>query len=157
MPEIKDLVSRIRSKPYYTKLLDILILNGLLDIVTKEAEDNKINYPVLVINVIDFLVSNKKLYKNFTQDTFEKILILSIDEILSKKFEVEIEEEELFIVLKLVKNSWIFKSTVRTIKDFFIRLYYKTSIRCNKKSNDKIEEEQPQIINHQINLERDKI
>ena len=73
---------------------------------------------------------NKKHYRNFTSDTFENIIILSIDEVLNKKFKIDMEEEQIDLVLQLVKNSYLFKTGIGMIKDFFIRNYYKFKCKC---------------------------
>ena len=104
MKNYKIVVEQLKTKDYYVKLLNILLLNGLLDVFEDEIKDGKIDYLPLIVNVLTFLIENKKLYKNFTSDTFEKILILSIDEILTKKFNLEIEDDKLELALSLIKT-----------------------------------------------------
>ncbi len=149
MKNYKIVVEQLKTKDYYVKLLNILLLNGLLDVFEDEIKDGKIDYLPLIVNVLTFLIENKKLYKNFTSDTFEKILILSIDEILTKKFNLEIEDDKLELALSLIKNSWLFTSTLKYIKDVFIKLYYK--IKCSCKNKQDVIEPKP------VNLELDKI
>jgi len=149
MTNYKEIIPHLKSKEYYVKLIDLLVLNGLLDVFEEELKDGKIDYLPLIVNVITFLVKNKKLYKNFTTDTFEKIIILSVDEILTKKFNVEIEDDKLELALTLVKNSWLFRSTLKYIKDAFIKLYYKINCSCKNK--------QEVIEPKSVNLELDKI
>ena len=79
--EIKKLILKLRSNEYYTSLMEILVVNGLLDIFEEELKDNKIDYLPLTLNLLKFLESNKKYYRNFSSDTFENIIILSIDEV----------------------------------------------------------------------------
>lgn len=121
---MKELVKKIRSKEYYTKLLDILVLNGLLEII----DTNEINYPLIVINVISFLNKNKKHYRNFSSDTFNKILILSIDEILNKKFNTDLDEEQISVILELVHTKYLIRKASNIIKDILIKIYYK--VKC---------------------------
>ena len=131
--EVSNLIKNLRSKTYYVKLLDILVLNGLLDIIDSEVSDGKIDYLPLVINVLKFLKNNKKHYYNFSSDTFEKILILSIDEILTKKFNLNLDDKEIINILELIKDSYLIRTTFNNIKDIIIKMYYKC--RCKNCTN----------------------
>ena len=136
MTNFKEIILRARSKPYYSRLLNVLIANGLLDIVHVKSEEIKIDYGMFMVNLISFLYKNKKHYSNFSSDTFEKILILCIDEIITKKFQLEIDEEQLELVLTLVKTNYLFKSFYKIVKGLFIKLYYKT--KCSKCITDEV-------------------
>ena len=138
--EIKKLILKLRSNEYYTSLMEILVVNGLLDIFEEELKDNKIDYLPLTLNLLKFLESNKKYYRNFSSDTFENIIILSIDEVLNKKFKIDLEEEQLEMILQLVRNSYLFKTGLTIIKDIFIKIYYKCKCKCKScyKNNDVI-------------------
>ena len=138
--EIKKLILKLRSDKYYTRLMEILVVNGLLDIFEEELKDNKIDYLPLTLNLLKFLERNKKHYRNFSSDKFENIIILSIDEVLNKKFKVDLDEEQLKMVLQLIKNSYLFKTIIVAIKDFIIRIYTKCKCKCNScyKNNDVI-------------------
>lgn len=128
--EFQSLVKKLRSKPYYIKLLNVLVLNGLLDVYEEEIKDGKIDYLPFIVNVLKFLKNNKKYYKNFSSDTFEKILILSIDEILTTKFKLELDEKEIKNILELINDTYLIKSLISSIKDLFIKFYYK--LKCDK-------------------------
>ncbi len=133
MHEIKNLIEHLRSKDYYVRLMEILVVNGLLDIFEEEIRDGKIDYLPLIINLLTFLQENAKHYKNFSSDKFENIIILSVDEILSKKFQIEIDEKQLEMALQLIKNSYLFQTFWKMTKDFFIKLYYKSKCKsCYK-------------------------
>ncbi len=132
---MKELIKKIRNKPHYVKLLDILVINGLLDIIEDELKDNKINYIDLVIKVINFLEKNKRYYLNFSSNRFDRIIILCIDEILSQKFKIDLDSEELESIIKLLRNNYLIRNFLNYIKDSFINLYY--TIRCNKCKNSK--------------------
>lgn len=136
--KIKQLISKLRSDKYYTRLLEILVINGLLDIFEEELKDNKIDYLPLTLNLLKFLENNKKHYRNFSSSTFENIIILSIDEVLNKKFKIDLEEEQLEMVLQLVRNPYLFKTGLVMIKDLFIKFYYKCKCKCKScyKTND---------------------
>ena len=133
--EVSNLIKKLRSKEYYTKLLDILVLNGLLDIIELEVSDGKIDYIPLVINLLKFLKANKKYYVNFSSDTFEKILILSADEILTKKFNLELSEQEISNVLELIRDSYLIRTSLNKIKDILIKVYYKLKCKCKNCTN----------------------
>jgi len=110
--------------------MEILVINGLLYIFEEELKDGKIDYLPLVINLLEFLKKNKKHYSNFSSDTFENIIILSIDEVLNKKFKIDLDEEQLKMVLQLVKNSYLFKTTYVYIKDILIKIFTKCKCKC---------------------------
>jgi len=135
MSEIRDLITKLRSKPYYVKLMEILVLNGLLEIFEEELKDGKIDYLPLTLNLLDFLAKNKKHYANFSSDKFENIIILSIDEVLNNKFEIDVDEEQIKMVLSLVKNSYLFKTALVYVKDVFIKIYYKLSCKTVRKED----------------------
>ena len=134
MSEIQILVKSLRSKKYYTRLMEILVVNGLLDIFEEELKDGKIDYLPLTLNLLKFLEKNKKHYRNFSSDKFENIIILSIDEVLNKKFKIDLDEEQLKMVLEIVKNSYLFKTSIIFVKDVLIKLYYKCKFKCKCKS-----------------------
>lgn len=138
MTAIRDLINKLRADSYYVRLMEILVINGLLDIFEEEIRDGKIDYLPLVLNLIKFLEKNKKHYRNFSSDTFESIIILSIDEIINKKFQINLEEEQFKMVLELVKNSYLFKSTITFVKDFLIKMYYKCKCKSCYSSSDVI-------------------
>lgn len=138
MSELQKLIISLRSKDYYVRLLEILVVNGLLDIFEEEIKDGKIDYLPLIINLLDFLNKNKKHYINFSSDKFENIIILSIDEVLNKKFKIDLDEEQLKMVLKLVHNSYLFKTTITYLKDFLIKIYYK--FKCKSCYNVNVDE-----------------
>lgn len=151
MSDLQLLISTLRSNPYYTRLMEILVINGLLDIFEEELKDGKIDYLPLTINLLEFLKKNKKHYSNFGSDTFENIIILSIDEVLNKKFKIDLDEEQLKMVLQLVKNSYLFKTTYVYIKDILIKIF--TKCKCKCKSCYKADDV---IVNVNVNEELDK-
>jgi len=110
--------------------MEILVVNGLLDIFEEELKDGKIDYLPLTLNLLKFLEKNKKHYRNFSSDKFENIIILSIDEVLNKKFKIDLDEEQLKMILEIVKNSYLFKTSIIFVKDVLIKLYYKCKCKC---------------------------
>lgn len=120
-----ETIITLRNTDYYIKLLNNLIINGLYDIIPEE----EINYVKILINLIEFLNKNKRYLKNFRSKNYENIIILCIDEILTKKFKKEVDVEELQSVILLVKNSYLFRNFLNKIKDFYLKMYYK--YKCN--------------------------
>lgn len=123
----KDIISKIRGKDYYVKLLYKLKLNGLLDIFEDHSEN--IDYLKLITQLIVFLDKNKHYIKNFTTDKLENVIVLCIDEILTIKFKTEIDEEQIVLVMSLIKNTYFFKTIYKKIKDLTLKLYFR--FRCN--------------------------
>jgi hypothetical protein len=121
----KEKIIELRNKDYYVKLLNNFRNNGLYDLITSE----EIDYSLIVINLLHFLKKNKKYIKNFQSKDFENILILCIDEILTKKFNIDVDHEKLNVVILLVKNSYLSKTIFLYIKDTGLKIYYK--YRCN--------------------------
>ena len=72
----------------------------------------------------------------FQSKDFEKIIILCIDEILTKKYNIDIDHEKLEIVMNLVKNSYLIKTTFIRIKDTFLKIYYKYKCKFCIGQND---------------------
>lgn len=131
----KEKIIEIRNKDYYIKLLNRLRHNGLYEVFTEEELD----YPKIVLRVINFLNENKKHIKNFQSKDFEKIILLCIDEILTKKYNIEIDHEKLEIVLNLVKNSYLIKTVFLRVKDTFLMVYYKYKCKfCISQNDDDI-------------------
>lgn len=131
----KEKIIEIRNKDYYIKLLNRLRHNGLYEVFTEEELD----YPKIVLRVINFLNENKKHIKNFQSKDFEKIILLCIDEILTKKYKIEIDHEKLEIVLNLVKNSYLIKTVFLRVKDTFLMVYYKYKCKfCISQNDDDI-------------------
>ena len=54
---------------------------------------------------------------------------MSIDEVLNKKFKIDLDEEQFKMVLQLVKNSYLFKTAYVYIKDTLIKIYTKCKCR----------------------------
>lgn len=142
MKNFKETVLHLRENEYYIKLINILVVNGLLDIFEEELNDGKIDYLPLILNLMTFLHINKRLFKDFTPDSIENIIIISVDEILTKKYNIEIEEKQLYMALRLLKNTEMYKTIYRGVKNMMMKLYYKlkkTSCGCYSKPVIKLE------------------
>lgn len=141
MKDITNTIKALKDNDYYFKLMEELVVAGLLDIVEDELKDGKIDYLPLTLNVLNFLNDNKSKYKNFSSRTFENILVLSLDEILTKKFNLDLDEKQINDALQLVKNSFLFISLSQWVKDKLIILYYDYILKlyCFKKDKKVIE------------------
>jgi hypothetical protein len=127
---INDKIENIRNKKYYFKILEQLKIKGLLPLVQDILnEDREINYILLTVKVIDFLQQNKKIFKSFTQNTFENILLISIDEIL-RVHDIPLKEEELELIMTLLRNSFLIKKAGVFIRDLWLKFYYATQKKC---------------------------
>ena len=132
MSDIKNIVSDLKKNEYYMKILNILLLNGLLDIFEEELKDGKIDYLPLMLNLMEFLQINKGLFRDFTSKSIEKIIILSVDEILTKKFSIDIDEKQLNMALQLLKNTQMYTTLYKSIKRISWKIYNKIkSIKFN--------------------------
>ena len=132
MSDIKNIVSDLKKNEYYMKILNILLLNGLLDIFEEELKDGKIDYLPLMLNLMEFLQINKSLFRDFTSKSIEKIIILSVDEILTKKFSIDIDEKQLNMALQLLKNTQMYTTLYKSIKRISWKIYNKIkSIKFN--------------------------
>ena len=128
---IKAFIQHIRTKEHYIKLIEILVIDGLLEIFEEELKDDKIDYLLLILNLIGFLEKNRKHYRHFSSDKFETIIILCLDEILTKKFKTNIDENQLQTIMLLIKNRYLFRTFSRKLKDFVIKNYYICKCKCN--------------------------
>ena len=132
MSELQRVIITLRSKPYYKRLMEILVINGLLDIFEEELKDGKIDYLPLMLNLMEFLQINKGLFRDFTSKSIEKIIILSIDEILTRKFSIDIDEKQLNMALQLLKNTQMYTTLYKSIKRIAWKTYNKIkSIKFN--------------------------
>jgi hypothetical protein len=135
----------LREKVYYVKVLEKLKLLGLIPLVEDLFEANQVNYAILTLRIISFLKKNKKVFRNFTQDTFEKILILSVDEVF-KKNNVQVNEEDLELILGLLQNSFLIKQISLFIKDLCLKMYYSVKKNCKScKNEDSVQVVEPVV------------
>ena len=126
---ISSRVIILREKVYYVKVLEKLKLLGLIPLVGDLIENNDVNYVILTLRIISFLKKNKHVFKNFSQDTFEKILILSIDEILVAN-NIDVKEEHLEPVFSLLRDSFLIRDLSKLLKDFLLKTYYSMKKCC---------------------------
>ena len=109
----------IKEEPYYVKIINELKIKDFDSLLIVNNEP--IDYLDLVLNVLDFLETNKKIVKKTNSEQFENIVIILIDELL-EKCNIDISEDQIEKVLKLLKNSMFVKKTskflINKIKNF---------------------------------------
>jgi uncharacterized protein YciU (UPF0263 family) len=122
----------LKENTFYKKILDELKIKGLDKLYIKRTES--IDYLDIILAVINFLEKNKKVLKNVTQDQFENIIVIIIDEIL-EEMEIYMSEEQIEKIMELLKNSLLVKKVSKYLIDKFKIVFNK----CCKDSNQVIE------------------
>ena len=95
----------------------------------------------IVYFVLNLNKRNKDIRNLIRQ--IENIIIISIDELLTKKYNMEIDEKQLDMALQLLKNTQMYETIYRSIKNMMMKLYYKlkkTSCGCYSKPVIKLEQ-----------------
>jgi len=62
MKSFRETILHLRENEYYIKLINILVVNGLLDIFEEELKDGKIDYLPLILNLRRFLEKPTELF-----------------------------------------------------------------------------------------------
>ena len=126
----------LKNETIYKRILDELRLVGLDKLQIKKEE--QIDYLDIIIDVIDFLTINKKKLKNLNEEQYENITVIIIDEIF-EKFEIDVNEENIEKILKLLKNSLLVQKLSKyiyvNIKKIFTRINLKC---CSKKTAEDV-------------------
>jgi len=130
----------LKEETVYKRVLDELKIKGLDKLYIKRTES--IDYLDIILAVVNFLEKNKKVLKNVTQDQFENIVVIVIDEIL-EEMEIDMSEEQIEKIMELLKNSLLVKKVSKYLIDKFKIAYnnIKNFInnKCCKDSNEVIE------------------
>ena len=130
----------LKEETVYKRVLDELKIKGLDKLYIKRTES--IDYLDIILAVVNFLEKNKKVLKNVTQDQFENIVVIVIDEIL-EELEIDMSEEQIEKIMELLKNSLLVKKVSKYLIDKFKISYnnIKNFInnKCCKDSNEVIE------------------
>lgn len=130
----------LKEDTVYKRVLDELKIKGLDKLYIKRTES--IDYLDIILAVINFLQKNKKVLKNVTQDQFENIVIIVVDEIL-EEIKIDISEEQIEKIIELLKNSLLVRKVSKYLIDKFKIIYnnIKNFInnKCCKDSNQVIE------------------
>lgn len=130
---MKEIIIYLRKKPRYKKLLNILVLNGLLDVIEDVKNPNDIDYIKLITELLVFLKENKNYYQHIKPENFKYIVALCIEELMLRKFNIDIDDEKLEMIVNLLKNSVFIKKFLSVIKTFLNKIVKK--FKCNKCKN----------------------
>ena len=137
----------LKEETVYKRVLDELKVKGLYKLYIKRTES--IDYLDIILAVINFLEKNKKVLKNVTQDQFENIVVIVIDEIL-EEMKIDMSEEQIEKIMELLKNSLLVKKVSKYLIDKFKVIYnnIKNFInnKCCKDSNQVIEPSKINVV-----------
>lgn len=124
----------IKEETVYKRIIDELKIKGLDTLYIRKNEI--IDYMNIVIEVLNFLEANKNTIKKINQEQFENIVIILIDEIL-EKIEIEMTEEQIKNIKKLLKNSLLGKKVSKYLIDKFKIIYNNIKkFNCCKSKKD---------------------
>lgn len=130
----------LKEETIYKRVLDELKMKGLNKLYVKRTEN--VDYLDIILEVINFFNKNKKVLKNFSQEQFENILVIVIDEIL-EEMKIDVSEEQIEKIIELLKNSLLIKKVSKYLIDKFKFIYNKfknlINNKCYKDSNQVIE------------------
>ncbi len=137
----------LKEETVYKRVLDELKVKGLDKLYIKRTES--IDYLDIILAVVNFLEKNKKVLKNVTQDQFENIVVIVIDEIL-EEMKIDMSEEQIEKIMELLKNSLLVKKVSKYLIDKFKVIYnnIKNFInnKCCKDSNQVIEPSKINVV-----------
>ena len=115
-------IKLLKEDELFARLLSELKVKGLNNVYIKRQED--IDYFDVAISIIDFLQDNKEIFKNLTQDNYEKLVVICLDEALEEIGIVdEVEEKHIERVLKLLKNNMLVQEFSGKLWDIIVLLY----------------------------------
>ena len=128
--KLVDLKNLKQEDNIYKKILNELKIKGLNDIDLIYKKSSTIDYLDIFLDVTDLIEKNKNLFKNLTQEQYENILIICVDEIFEHN-DIDISEEQLEKILKLLKNnllvqklsSWLWEQAKNAIVFIKSKLY----------------------------------
>ena len=137
----------LKEETVYKRVLSELKVKGLDKLYIKRTDT--IDYLDIILAVINFLENNKKVLKNVSDDQFENIVVIVIDEIL-EEMKIDITEEQIEKIMELLKNSLLVKKVSKYLIDKFKIAYnnIKNFIdnKCCKDSNQVIEPSKINIL-----------
>jgi len=130
----------LKEKTVYKRILDKLKLKGLDKLYIKRTET--VDYLDIILGILNFLEKNKKILRNTTQDEFENIVVIIIDEIL-EDMNINMSEEQIGKIMELLKNSLLVKKVSKYLIDK-LKIIYKIvknyiNSKCSKDSDKVIE------------------
>lgn len=117
-------IKLLKDDELFARLLSELKVKGLNNVYIKKQED--IDYFDIAISIIDFLQDNKEIFKNLSQEDYEKLVVICLDEALEEIGIVdEIEEKHIERILKLLKNNLLVQQFSGKLWDLIVILYNK--------------------------------
>lgn len=120
--KLVDLKALKEEETIYKRVLNELKIRGLDKLYIKRTD--LVDYLDIILAVINFLEKNKKVLKNVTQEQFENIVIIVIDEIL-EEMEIDMSEEQIEKIMELLKNSLLVKKVSKYLIDKFKIIFNK--------------------------------
>lgn len=136
----------LKEETIYKRVINELKIKGLDKLYIKKIDN--IDYLDIILAVIKFLEINKKILKNVTQEQFENIVIIIIDEIL-EEMHIDMSEDQIKKIMDLLKNSLLVKKLSQYLIDKLNILYNNVIIyinsRCCKNTKEVIEPVQIKI------------
>tara|TARA_B100001093_G_scaffold520462_1_gene616251 strand:- start:7145 stop:7522 length:378 start_codon:yes stop_codon:yes gene_type:complete len=117
----------LKEDTFYKRILDELKLSGLDNLYIKKTD--RVDYLDIIVNVIEFLTSNKNKLKKLTQEQHENIVIIIIDEIF-EQIGIQTSDEQIEKILKLLKNSLLVQKLSSILIKKIKNLLLKIKFRC---------------------------
>ena len=115
-------IKLLKDDELFARLLSELKVKGLNNVYIKRQEE--IDYFDVAISIIDFLQDNKEIFKNLTQENYEKLVVICLDEALEEiGIMGEVEEKHIERVLKLLKNNLLVQEFSGKLWDILVLLY----------------------------------
>ena len=115
-------IKLLKNDELFARLLTELKVKGLNNVYIKRQEE--IDYFDVAISIIDFLQDNKEIFKNLTQENYEKLVVICLDEALEEIGIIgEVEEKHIERVLKLLKNNLLVQEFSGKLWDILVLLY----------------------------------
>ena len=115
-------IKLLKDDELFSRLLTELKVKGLNNVYIKRQEE--IDYFDVAISIIDFLQDNKEIFKNLTQENYEKLVVICLDEALEEIGIIgEVEEKHIEKVLKLLKNNLLVQEFSGKLWDILVLLY----------------------------------
>jgi len=117
----------LKEDTFYKRILDELKLSGLDNLYIKKTD--RVDYVDIIVNVNEFLTSNKNKLKKLTQEQHENIVIIIIDEIF-EQIGIQTSDEQIEKILKLLKNSLLVQKLSSILIKKIKNLLLKIKFRC---------------------------
>lgn len=124
----------LKEDTVYKRVLEELKIKGLDTLYIKKVD--YVDYLDIILAVLNFIDINKNILTDFTEDEFENIVIIVIDEIL-EEMNINLSETQLEKIVELLKNSVLVKKASNYLIDLFKKIYNNIKLNlCFKKKYD---------------------